>query len=62
MTAMYSMNETAGFIWKNLDHTENRSEMVAKLVEHFEVSAELADKDLTRFMEAVATAFGIVNT
>ncbi len=57
MTAMYSMNETAGFIWKHLDQTENRSEMVAKLVDHFDVSSELADKDLKSFIEAVAKAF-----
>jgi len=57
MTAMYSMNETAGFIWKHVDQTENRSDMVRKIVEHFDVSTEMADNDLTNFMEAVAKAF-----
>jgi hypothetical protein len=51
MTDIFTLNETAGFIWEELDKTKDQAEMVVKISDHFDVLPEQAEKDLARFIE-----------
>jgi hypothetical protein len=57
MTDIFTLNETAGFIWEELDKTKDQAEMVGKISDHFDVLPEQAEKDLARFIEKFAGMF-----
>jgi hypothetical protein len=60
MTDIFTLNETASFIWEHLDKTKDQSEMVKKISSNFDVLPEQAEKDLILFVERFAEMFGSV--
>ena len=62
LDSIYTLNETAGFIWDNLDGVRTLAEVCDALVAEFDVEAEQAERDLLELvtqLEAVqAIALG----
>jgi len=54
MTEIFTLNETAAFIWEQLDKTKDQTEMAGKMAGYFDVSPEQAEKDLAHFIRKVA--------
>ena len=51
LDALYTLNETAGFIWENITPGIIEDELVTRLVEKYEVSKESAQQDVRRVLE-----------
>ena len=45
------LNETAAFLWKELETPKTVGELTAALLAEFDVSEEEAEKDVTEFLE-----------
>lgn len=45
------LNETAAFLWKQLETPKNVEELTAALLEEFDVSQDEAEKDVAEFLE-----------
>lgn len=45
-----SVNETGAFLWKELESGADQAELVERLTEEFDVSAETAATDVERFL------------
>lgn len=43
---MITLNEVAAFIWKNLDESKSKEELVDKIMDEFEVDEETARTDV----------------
>ena len=43
---MITLNEVAAFIWKNLDESKSKEELVDKIMDEFEVDEETARTDI----------------
>ena len=54
MDRLFNLNETAGFLWENLDENSSAAGLVELLLENFEVDQETAEKDVNAFLERVA--------
>jgi len=54
MNELFTMNETGKFIWENINDDTTTEELTEKLVENFEVSLEIARKDLVEFLEKMS--------
>jgi len=50
MEGMFSLNETAGFVWDLLDGTHSLEQIRDQMVEAFDVSAEEAVTDITELV------------
>lgn len=46
-----TLNETGAFLWQQLQEDKNAEELVAALLEEYEVSAEVAAADVQAFLE-----------
>jgi len=51
MNELFTMNETGRFIWENLSEKTNVEDLVAKLTDTYEISAEKAEADILLFLE-----------
>jgi len=51
MDNIYTLNEVGAFIWEQLDGKTSNQEVCNKIIEHFEVSPEEAETDLTEFVK-----------
>lgn len=50
---MISMNETSAFLWKEVENKEFDADTLAKLlVEHWDVDAEMAQKDVEALLKS----------
>lgn len=47
---MISLTETAATIWKNIEKVETEEEMVAIILDEYEVPRELAERDVHGFL------------
>ncbi|MBQ6851034.1 MAG: PqqD family protein [Oscillospiraceae bacterium] len=47
---LFVLNEVATFIWDNLPELDTQEEIVAKILEEYEVSQEEAAKDTAEFL------------
>ena len=47
---MITLNEVAAFIWKNLDESKSKEELVDKIMDEFEVDEETARTDVEGFV------------
>lgn len=47
---LFVINEVATFIWDNLPELDTQEEIVAKILEEYEVSQEEAAKDTAEFL------------
>lgn len=50
MNELFTMNETGKFIWENIKEDTTIDELAEKMVEAFEVSPEIAKKDISGFL------------
>ena len=48
--SIYTMNEVAGRIWELIDGEKTLSDIKETIVDEFEVSIEVAEKDLVEFI------------
>jgi len=51
MNELFTMNETGRFIWENLSEKTSVEDLVAKLTDAYEISAEKAEADILLFLE-----------
>ena len=51
MNELFTMNETGRFIWENLSEKTSVEDLVGKLTEAYEISAEKAEADIVLFLE-----------
>lgn len=54
MNELFTMNETGKFIWENIDDNTTVDELAEKMVEAFEVSPEIAKRDIVGFLEKMS--------
>ena len=54
MNELFTMNETGRFIWENICDDTTIEDMVEKMVETFDVTPEIAEKDITGFLEKMS--------
>jgi len=59
LDALYTLNETAGFIWDSITPGITRDELVARLVAKYDVSEATARQDVQRVLERL-TAIGAI--
>lgn len=50
---MINLSEVAGFVWQNLDGAADLEELVAKVVEEYEVDPAVARADVQRFVDSL---------
>lgn len=53
---LISTNEVSGFIWKHIEECETPENMVQMVLDVFEVSEEIARKEVVQFLEDLKTA------
>ena len=46
-----SLNDVGSFIWKELEAEKEREEILADILDEFEVTKEEAEKDMDEFLE-----------
>ena len=51
-----NLNESAAFLWKQLAEDKTEEELVDALLGEYEVSREIAEKDVSAFVEKLAKA------
>ncbi len=54
MSELFTMNETGKFIWENINEDITIDELAEKMVETFEVSPEIARRDISGFLEKMS--------
>ena len=53
---MLSLNETGVLIWKNLEKGCTKEELTASFLAEYDVSKEIAEKDISLFLEKLSRA------
>lgn len=53
MDCIYSLNPLGAFIWENLDQPATRETLESVILNEFDVTAEVARKDLDNFLDAM---------
>ena len=53
MERLYTLNETAGFLWENLQEDSTAESLKTLLLENFEVDATIAERDVKNFLQNV---------
>lgn len=48
---MHELNETASFLWKNIDGRKNAAELAALMAKRYEVTAETALRDTEELLQ-----------
>ena len=51
MERLYTLNETAGFLWENLNETATVESLKTALLEKFDVEDSVAERDIQNFLE-----------
>ena len=54
---MITLNETGAFLWKFFAENHTQEEAVAALLAEYDVSEEIAQKDVAKFVEAISQGF-----
>jgi hypothetical protein len=54
LDALYTLNETAAFIWDSITPGITRDELVSRLVTHYDVPEDVARLDVQRVLERLA--------
>lgn len=55
MNEMFTLNETAKFIWENMDRVENETALIQLLTEEFNVTEDIIKSDLAIFLDKLKT-------
>ena len=53
MDTLFNLNETAGFLWENLDENSSVENLTNLLLENFEVDDATAEKDVKDFLDRI---------
>ena len=53
MKSLFTLNETAAFIWENIDGTKNSNQLAEAIVEEFEVKMAEAINDTNNFLHKI---------
>ena len=59
---LFTLNETGSFLWELLAEPRSFEDLAAALADEFEVTAQQAEADLTRFLDDLAGEGCIVET
>ena len=51
-----NLNETGAFLWKILEKGAEKEDLISALLAEYEVEAELATKDIEKFIEKLESA------
>lgn len=51
MNSLYTLNETGAFIWEQIDGKKNVGEIIAALMEEYDIDEKTAFGDVLQFME-----------
>ena len=51
-----TLNETGAFLWKILEKGASKDELVSALLSEYEVAKDVAEKDVSAFVEKVVSA------
>ncbi len=54
MNKVFTLNETAGFLWENLNEGITAEKLQELLLENFDVDAATAEKDVQTFLEKIS--------
>ena len=57
MSELFTMNETARFIWGNSAETNSIDDMVSLMTDNFNIDKETAQKDIALFLDKLETLF-----
>ena len=60
LNGLFMLTETGAFIWKMLPNVKTEDEIVAKMLEEYDVDRETAQKDVTEFLVRLRN-FGIID-
>ncbi len=53
---MLNLNETGAFLWEKLQKETSRDDLVAQLLDEYEVTEDIATKDVDAFIEKLQGA------
>ena len=59
LNGMMTLNETAAFLWENVEKVQTKEELVKLLLDEFDVDKEIAIEDVDDFINEL-TAIGII--
>jgi hypothetical protein len=51
MNSVYTLNETGAFIWEKIDGKRNLEEIIAALINEYEIDRQCAESDVFSFIE-----------
>lgn len=57
MTSLFTLNETARFVWDNLNDTNTIEDIQSLMLSEFEVDAATANADIEAFLNRLTTTF-----
>jgi len=57
MSEMFTMNETAKFIWENITETTTLEELENSMTETFDIDSETASRDIENFLNHLEVMF-----
>lgn len=60
MNSVYTLNETAAFIWEHLDGKKSLREIVDYLIEEYDIDFDSASTDMSEFIDNM-TKYLIIN-
>jgi hypothetical protein len=55
MNALFTLNDTAKFIWENINENNSSADLVNLMTEEFSIDRETAEKDIKLFLDKLAT-------
>jgi methyltransferase-like protein len=58
--SIYTLNDTAAYIWGQIDGQKSVGEIKKRILEEFEVTPEDAERDLTEHLQQLTTLKAIV--
>ena len=59
---LITLSDTARFIWENIEQVDSLQEMIAKILEEYEIDEETATKDAVQFIGQLVQAGFVVTT
>lgn len=54
--SMVTLNETGAFLWKQLEEEKTEEELIAAMLEEYDIQYETAKADIIKFLEKLKTA------
>jgi hypothetical protein len=60
LDSIYTLNDTAAYIWGLIDGQTNVGEIKKRILEEFEVTSEDAERDLTEHLQQLTTLKAIM--